>query len=336
MKTIKHAFTFGKFLPLHNGHKALIEFALSQCQQLTIIVCASDQETIDVEQRCQWIAKIFNHHPITIIPFTYNEHDLVNTSTSSEQVSKDWAKAFLPFIQTCQAVITSEKYGDYVAKYLHIRHIPFDLTRHHVPISASIIRQSPIIHWNYLPPIVKQDLVFSIVILGTESTGKTTLCRLLAEHYQATPVYEVGRELVADSKHFDFELLPLIAEQHAKQIVNAKQSEYPIVVIDTDIHITASYAEFCFKQQLPISPFISQANEANLYLYLEKDAPFIQDGTRMEHKQRNQLDQSHKAILDRYNIPYISIEGNWQERLSQSCKCINQAMAKHFLWNFRQ
>ncbi|MCB0650933.1 MAG: adenylyltransferase/cytidyltransferase family protein, partial [Saprospiraceae bacterium] len=28
-----HAFVFGKFLPFHLGHKALIDFALEQCDR---------------------------------------------------------------------------------------------------------------------------------------------------------------------------------------------------------------------------------------------------------------------------------------------------------------
>lgn len=336
MNKLNNAFTFGKFLPFHHGHKALIEFALTQCQQLTIIVCASDQETIDVQQRCQWITQTFNHQPVTIIPFTYNEQDLINTSTSSEHVSKQWANAFAPLIQHCQTVITSEPYGDYVANYLNIKHIAFDKTRLQIPISATTINQAPTHHWNYLPNSVKQDLAFSVVLLGTESTGKTTLCQSLSAHYQATPVYEIGRELVADSRDFNHQLLPIIAEQHAQRIINAKQAEHPLIIIDTDIHITASYAEFCFNHPLTITPHVAEANKANLYLYLENDAPFIQDGTRMEHQQRNLLDRSHKKILQQHHIPYISIRGNWQERFNQACKQIDQATSTYFPWCFRK
>lgn len=41
------AFVFGKFLPFHQGHEHLINFALGHCDQLTVLVCASDRETLD-------------------------------------------------------------------------------------------------------------------------------------------------------------------------------------------------------------------------------------------------------------------------------------------------
>ncbi|MGL4668772.1 MAG: hypothetical protein ACRCWR_12700 [Saezia sp.] len=142
----KHAFTFGKFLPFHRGHEAMILFALSCCEQLSIIVCASDQETIPAQQRCQWITETFapsEQQRLKLIPFHYVEHDLPNTSESSFDISALWVQAFKPHVQSCDAVITSEPYGDYVAQLLGIQHQPFDMSRQHHPISASTINANP-------------------------------------------------------------------------------------------------------------------------------------------------------------------------------------------------
>lgn len=337
MATIKKAFTFGKFLPLHKGHEAMIRFALTQCQHLIVIVCASDLETINVQQRCKWVTETFyKTKNLTIIPFEYSEKDLPNTSESSNQVAQLWAKIFAPLINECDAVITSELYGDYVAQALNIIHIPFDKNRQQIPISATLICQQPLTHWQMLPDTVKTDLAFTIVILGTESTGKTTLTKKLSQHYHASSVYEAGRDLIQDSNNFNYEMLPIVAKTHAQAILKAKIENNPIVIIDTDIHITASYAKFCFQRTLAIEPQIYKANHANLYLYLDKDVPFIQDGTRMEEKQRNLLDNSHRQILDEYQIPYITIQGNWQERFEKACMHIDNAIRNYFPWQFRK
>lgn len=37
---------FGKFLPFHLGHKAMIDFGTSQCDELIVLVCASSNENI--------------------------------------------------------------------------------------------------------------------------------------------------------------------------------------------------------------------------------------------------------------------------------------------------
>lgn len=331
-----HAFTFGKFLPFHKGHEAMIQFALTQCQQLTIIVCASDQETISAQQRCHWIEETFDHHPqLHIIPFTYSESDLPNTSKSSLDISRQWAKAFQPYVSSCDAVVTSEPYGNYIAKILEITHIPFDPQRQKVNISATKINQNPYDYWDMLPDPVKIDRAFTVIILGTESTGKTTLTQNLAKHYKATPVYEAGRNLVDNSNHFSFEKLPLIAHTHAQAMLKAKIQSNPLIIVDTDIHITASYAKFCFQRSLNITKDIHYANRANLYLYLDKDAPFVQDGTRMNQQQRDLLDTSHRQTLDEHNIPYTLIQGNWKQRFEQACMQINSALDSYFPWDFR-
>ncbi|MGL4668773.1 MAG: AAA family ATPase [Saezia sp.] len=186
-----------------------------------------------------------------------------------------------------------------------------------------------------LPPPVKTDLAFTVVILGTESTGKTTLTHRLAQHYHATSVDEVGRELIQNSNHFEHSTLLTIATEHAKSIIKGKQAHAPLVIVDTDIHITASYAQFCFAHAIPISPAIKKANRANLYLYLDKDAPFVQDGTRFEETQRDLLDNSHKETLRQHSTPYHLIQGDWENRFQQACAILDAQLKKHIPWQFR-
>ena len=53
------AFLFGKFLPFHKGHEAMINFALTKCDFLTVLVCCSDKERIPDTLRKAWIEKAF-------------------------------------------------------------------------------------------------------------------------------------------------------------------------------------------------------------------------------------------------------------------------------------
>lgn len=323
------AFIFGKFLPFHKGHEAMIRFALTKCRHLSVIVCASDQETIRAAQRCQWIRQTFKDvEHLALIPFEYKESELPNSSVSSHEVSTKWANAFKDIVSDTQAVITSEPYGDYVAQALSIQHIPFDPHRQEVSISASMICKKPFKYWHMLPEAVKIDLAFTVVILGTESTGKTTLTQNLSQHFQATPVYEVGRELIESSSHFCFDELAPVATAHAQAMLKGKAGGSPLVVVDTDVHITASYARFCFKRNLDISPDIQAANQADLYLYLEKDVIFVQDGTRMSESQRDLLDASHRQVLQDNQISYSVINGSWENRFQQACFKIHNAFSE--------
>ena len=89
------AFVFGKFLPFHKGHEAMINFALSKCDFLTVLVCCSNKENIPHTVRSSWIRKTFeNEKRIEIRTFNYLESELPNTSETSETVSKIWAYIF--------------------------------------------------------------------------------------------------------------------------------------------------------------------------------------------------------------------------------------------------
>ncbi|MDR2951040.1 MAG: AAA family ATPase [Prevotella sp.] len=312
-------FVFGKFLPFHKGHEAMIRFALTQVDFLSVLVCASDKENIPAKVRENWIEKTFADIPnIEIITFNYKESDLPNSSESSRDVSKKWTEVFKEYFPDYATVITSEPYGEYIAEYIGIKHILFDMERNMVPVAASKIRSDLFSYWQYLPDAVKPDMVIKVVILGTESTGKTVLTGKLAKHYNAIAVFEAGRDIIADSNDFSINDLYLVADEHAKRIRLSEIKDSPLIIIDTDIHITKSYGRFTFNEDLMLDNHVYDANRANLYLYLSNDVKFVQDGTRMDEESRNRLDASHRETLNEHDIPYTEIMGNWDERFEKA------------------
>lgn len=318
------AFVFGKFLPFHKGHEAMIRFALTKCDFLTVLVCCSDKEKVPDTVRLKWIKKTFDAQKnIEIKSFNYLESELPNTSTSSREVSMIWANKFKSLFPDYSLVITSEQYGNFVASFMGIRHILFDISRQIVPISATSVRNNLFTNWQYLPDSVKQDLAMKVVILGTESTGKTTLTEKLAAHYNCSAVKEAGRDLIANSNSFSFDDLYLVANEHAKRIEKTVLGDSPLIIIDTDIHITKSYAKFIFDNQLEVSDSIYDSNKADLYLYLKNDVKYIQDGTRLSEADRNLLDLSHRKILNLHNINYVEVKGNWEQRFKKAVEHIS-------------
>src|SRR5947209_17311035 len=88
-------FVFGKFLPYHKGHEGMINFALTQCDFLTILICCSDKESIKGDIRRSWVEGTFkNSQNIELIVYDYLEDQLPNTSKSSESISLCWAEIF--------------------------------------------------------------------------------------------------------------------------------------------------------------------------------------------------------------------------------------------------
>ena len=313
------AFVFGKFLPFHKGHEAMISFALTQCDFLSVLVCYDNNEDIPGEIRKRWIDDTFAKTPnLEVKVLLYDSQLLPNTSQTSASVSEVWSVEFKKLLPDYDLVITSEPYGELVAGFMGIRHIPFDMEKSQYPISASAIRNDLFANWHYLPDAVKPYFALKVVILGTESTGKTTLTELLAKHYNCSFVTEAGRDIIADSTNFTFNDLQLVATEHAKRITEAILGASPLVIIDTDIHITKSYALFAFNGSLPVDNTIYNINLADLYLYLNNDVPYYQDGTRLNKSDRDLLDQSHREVLANHHINFVEISGDWQTRFEKA------------------
>jgi HTH-type transcriptional repressor of NAD biosynthesis genes len=321
---MKKGLVFGKFYPFHKGHEAMIKFALTHCDYLIVLVCCSDKEIIPSGKRTNWIRTTFDKYDnVDVRAFNYNENNLPNTSESSEDVSKIWSEIFKVEVPDCAVLITSEAYGYYVAEFMGIEHIEFDPKRSNVAVSATAIRTDLLANWNFLPDSVKPDFAIRVVILGTECTGKTTLTEMLAKHYNCSFVKEAGREFVANSNSIELNDLNTVAAEHATYIDKALIGQSPLIIIDTDIHITQSYARFALGQTLDINESVYNTNKANLYLYLTNDVDYVQDGTRLNETDRAKLDISHKDVLNEYNIDFIEVSGNWNQRFEKSIQEID-------------
>ena len=241
----------GKFMPLHNGHVKLIEFAKGHCDQLIVLVCATCNEQISGKTRFNWLKECFKDQTeIDIIHFCYDDGILPNTSESSEKVSRIWAKVLVQQFPDVNCFISSEPYGEFVAQFMEIKSIFFDVKRSVVPISATLIRSNPYKYWNFLPEVVRKYYYRKVCIVGTESTGKSILVKKLASFFDSGYVSEVGREVVNVTDECTFHDLETIAETHAKRILEKDNEFNKILFVDTDIFITKSYANFLFSKDL--------------------------------------------------------------------------------------
>ena len=115
------AFVFGKFLPFHKGHEAMIRFALTKCDFLTVLICCSDKESIPASTRQKWLKQTFEKEDnIEIRCLSYQESELPNTSESSMDVSRIWSKTFKQLFPDYALLVSSEAYGAYVASVCHV------------------------------------------------------------------------------------------------------------------------------------------------------------------------------------------------------------------------
>jgi NadR type nicotinamide-nucleotide adenylyltransferase len=175
-----------------------------------------------------------------------------------------------------------------------------------------------------------------IVVIGPESTGKSTLCEKLAAHYDTLWVREYAREyLEKHGPEYSFEDLKDIAagqlelEDEALNELNEKHSSFtihhsPKLFIDTDMYVMKVWSEFVFnKCNNWILNRIAERNY-DLYLLCDVDLPWTKDNLREypDLKVRKKLYCFYKDLLVNQHVPWCEIFGDYDERFSKATNFI--------------
>ena len=175
----------------------------------------------------------------------------------------------------------------------------------------------------------KPSKIFRVVVYGSESTGKTTLCQDLAAHYKTEWVPEFARSYLQNKwdqkKEFcSLDELPLIAkgqmELENQQITKANK----ILFCDTNILVTQIWSETHFDGYC--DPLIKQAAEQvyyDLYLLTGIDVPWEKDDLRDRPNDRKKMFKYfHKNLIKR-NLEYKRIKGSRENRIKSAQTAID-------------
>jgi NadR type nicotinamide-nucleotide adenylyltransferase len=181
-------------------------------------------------------------------------------------------------------------------------------------------------------------MVKKIVIIGPESTGKSTLCKSLADHYKTAWVKEYAREyLLNNGTAYSFENLLTIAkgqveneELGIKNLVAQSSSSPPThhspLIIDTDMYVLKVWCEFVFGQchHWILNRIVERPYD--LYLLCNIDLPWVKDELREypDLTTREKLYHHYKDILVNQHTPWVDISGNYEERLQKAISAIDK------------
>lgn len=149
----KKGLVFGKFMPIHNGHLALINFAAAQCETLIVSMSYTINDPISPKLRYEWLEKIFENTPNITLAFVLD--DFNDEGLSLFEATKQWAIFIQNRFPNIEAFFCSEDYGAPLSHHLGIPCVIFDKARTQVPISATLIRANPTQYADFLPEIVR-------------------------------------------------------------------------------------------------------------------------------------------------------------------------------------
>ena len=187
------------------------------------------------------------------------------------------------------------------------------------------------------------DLI-RIVVIGPESTGKSSLCEALAKHFNADWCPEFAREyLTTHGKEYSFEQLDEIArgqlkleEEHALRATKSwseqknKITPKPLLFIDTDMYVMKVWCEFVFGKCHPwIIEEISK-RKYDLYLLCNTDLPWQKDHLREypDLETRETLFGIYRELLKQQSVPWQEVKGVGQDRIDTAIRAVETHILK--------
>ena len=202
-----------------------------------------------------------------------------------------------------------------------------------------------------------------IVVIGPESTGKSTLCKELAAHYNTLWVPEYAREyLEKNGPEYNYADLLTIAKgqieleeavSNQQLIISNQQKsisdEQPapdirhqtsdilhqsrLLFIDTDMYVMKVWCEFVFNKCH--NWILNQIAERkyDLYLLCNVDLPWVKDTLREypDKNTRERLYSIYKDIMLNQSAPWSTISGNYEERFNMAIEFIDAQLPKELL-----
>ncbi len=316
----------GKFMPLHVGHVALMQFAQSQVERLYIVVDNLPDAPISSEQRIAWIRTTMPEAQVFYLPAPNPQNPKEHPGFWN--IWRDTMLALLP--EAPQFLFASENYGVKLAEVLGASFIPYDIPRNNYPISATRIRERTYEYWDYLAPAAKPDYVMRICIFGPESTGKSTLARQLAEHFDTTWVPEYAREHIEAHGRVEPSDMLMIAQRQLASEQQALTSANRFLFCDTDPLMTSLWYQWLFGDCPTELEALAACTHYDLTLLTDVDLPWVQDPARYFPNDRLRFKRDCILALERNNRPFFVISGIGTTRLHQAVTLVEKAGESYF------
>lgn len=324
----------GSFNPLHLGHVRCIIEAANQCEDLIVVISEGiNRDEIDIRVRYRWIYQITKHiGNVRIFILQDSVETKQNYTEDLWMNDADKVKKFAG--RKIDAVFCGSDYdiNSFWAKcYPESENIFFQRDN----ISSTKIRENVMAYWEWLPNIVKPYYVKKVLLVGGESTGKSTLTINLANYYNTNYLEEVGKNLSERSGTGmlmlpeDFTDILLIHKLRERE---ALLSSNKVLFEDTDCLVTKFYIQFLDGKDKDINEnladVIAELNKYDLVIFLEPDVKFVQEGDRSSviAADRKHFSNKIKELYKKRNYNIEVVSGDYHERFSKSVGLVNKLL----------
>lgn len=324
----------GSFNPLHLGHVNCMLAAANQCDKLIVVISyGPNRGEIDIRQRYRWVYETVKHFPHVHI-MTLEDPAPSKAAYTEDMWYADAQKVKAFAGEPITAIFFGSDYSmNSIWTKCYPEATPVVLQRD--GISSTAIRKDPMACWEMMPAYVRSYFTKKVLLVGTESTGKSTLTISLARHFNTVYLEEVGRD-ISERSGTDQWMLPEdftdILLQHKVKQRELIQQANRVFIEDTNCLTTLFFIGFLDgpekESNAALAEAISMLNTYDLVLLLEPDVRFVQDGDRSEviAADREKYTGILKDLCEQHSLTVVRIGGDYQERYEKSVRLINSLL----------
>lgn len=322
----------GSFNPFHLGHLECIIKASGLCKELYIVISYRDNETdVPLRVKIRWVYQLTKHignvKIITLKDETVDKKDYTESYWDSDsRIVKD------KIGKKIDVVFSGDDYDEnsfWNKCYEESDYIVFPRNKY----NSTEIRGDLYGHWDWMPQVVRTYFTKKVLLIGGESSGKSTLTINLANYFNTVYLEEVGRDL-SELSGTDIYMLPedftrILLEHKAKEFRLIEKSN-KVFFEDTDCLITHFFLDFLNDEESQkngkLADAIAALNSYDLILFLEPDVEWVQDGDRSEviAADRKKYSEMIKKYYTDRGFGFKIISGDYNTRFDLAVKYVNE------------
>jgi len=167
--------------------------------------------------------------------------------------------------------------------------------------------------------------IIRIAITGPESSGKSTLTKELARHFNTIYVPEYAREYLGSlNRQYNYDDILHIARGQFKREQQQVEKAQGILFCDTDFLVSKIWCDEKYGRCHPWILEMIHNHPYDLYLLCDADLPWEADPLRENPDDRERLLELYKHELESRTYPFAIISGSNKDRLISAINAINQ------------
>ena len=335
----------GCFNPLHLGHLECIIRAAGFCRELYIVVSYREHPSdIPLRVKIRWLYTLTKHlGNVRFIP-------LPDQVTRKEDYTRDLWEADARKVRAeigkpLNVVFCGSDYDEnsfWQVCYPEAELMVFPRSCY----SSTAIRNDIYGHWDWMPRAVRSYFVKKVLIIGGESSGKSTLTINLAHYFNTVYLEETGRDLSmlsgTDAWMLGEDFTRILLE-HKDREIRLQDEADKVLFIDTDCLITRFFLDFLgagagagasaaaedTARNQRLSDAISDLNRYDLILFLEPDVEWVQDGDRSEviAADRQRYSEMIKELYQSRGFRFQVISGDYNSRFDKAVSLVKDLLA---------